>query len=517
MARQLFGGSAADVAEDIDGSRVAGATGTVWDGSDSTAHQVTDMTTLEGLPLPELISDSQGMIRQFYGPDGAQNLWVDFGEERIILTPTDLGVQLAAHEADEDAHGLKEWVESVLVSQPDSAWIRKSNLPECFKPNKITPESVRISTVQTNTPTDGYIKYAPAGVALTGTDRTGPFTILGGADVSIGAAWPDVQFILPKTLYPNTYGSSQTTWGVQFTTDAQTVQWMTKFVNAAATFYRVWVDGRRYTVKAVPVKGTDAGYEQMTTLTFVSKKIRTIRIDLETAPFGGVFLPPGTSIWAAPIKGRRLLVLGDSISGGSSGNTAWGSGTWVAQIGDYLGTDDIWNQSRGGTGFVNPGAYTTFQNRLAADVYPHNPDALVIFGGYNDFGYNITDITAAINLLFAGVKANLPNCQVFTIGSFSSSTPAAPGLMAINSAMRTAASSQGFAYGDPHTGACYAPNGALIATHGPWITGTGKKGSPVGDGNADKYIAADGIHPTDAGHTYLAERIADYIREVVRP
>lgn len=32
MTRNLFGGTAADVAEDISGARIPGAVGTVWDG-----------------------------------------------------------------------------------------------------------------------------------------------------------------------------------------------------------------------------------------------------------------------------------------------------------------------------------------------------------------------------------------------------------------------------------------------------------------------------------------------------
>lgn len=109
MSRNLFGGSAADVAEAIDGSRAPGATGTVWDGPGENALRVTDLTDLFGQPINALLSDSQGMVGQFYGPDGVENLWVDFGAGRVLLTATNVGVRLRAHETADDPHGIKEW------------------------------------------------------------------------------------------------------------------------------------------------------------------------------------------------------------------------------------------------------------------------------------------------------------------------------------------------------------------------------------------------------------------------
>lgn len=41
-----------------------------------------------------------------------------------------------------------------------------------------------------------------------------------------------------------------------------------------------------------------------------------------------------------------------------------------------------------------------------------------------------------------------------------------------------------------------------------YITGTGRQGATTGDGNADRFIGTDGVHPTVAGHQALATRIA---------
>lgn len=105
MARHLFGGTAADVAEDFSGARVPGATGTVWDGPTEGATQVTDLTDLSGAPITELVADQDGMLPSFYGPDGAERLWLDFGGARVAVLATDVGERLAAHVAAEDPHG----------------------------------------------------------------------------------------------------------------------------------------------------------------------------------------------------------------------------------------------------------------------------------------------------------------------------------------------------------------------------------------------------------------------------
>ncbi|GAA2719192.1 hypothetical protein GCM10010315_36660 [Streptomyces luteosporeus] len=51
MTRNLFGGTTSDVAEDIDGRRVPGAVGTVWDGPSYGARQITDLTDADGAPI----------------------------------------------------------------------------------------------------------------------------------------------------------------------------------------------------------------------------------------------------------------------------------------------------------------------------------------------------------------------------------------------------------------------------------------------------------------------------------
>ncbi|AWN05305.1 minor tail protein [Streptomyces phage Ibantik] len=107
MARNLFGGSAADVAEDIDGARVAGAEGTVWDGPSSGAAQITDLLDENSQPTQNLTADSQGMVHHFYGPDNVTLLYVDFGAGRVAMVPVNTSTDLANHLNATDPHGTK--------------------------------------------------------------------------------------------------------------------------------------------------------------------------------------------------------------------------------------------------------------------------------------------------------------------------------------------------------------------------------------------------------------------------
>jgi lysophospholipase L1-like esterase len=108
MARNLFGGTASDVAEDVAGARVPGVVGTVWYSS-SEGDQVTDLLDSNGAPIDSLTADENGMISEFQGPDdGAERLWLDFGAGvRVAILATNVGERLSAHLTAPDPHGTQ--------------------------------------------------------------------------------------------------------------------------------------------------------------------------------------------------------------------------------------------------------------------------------------------------------------------------------------------------------------------------------------------------------------------------
>ncbi|MFE9812391.1 SGNH/GDSL hydrolase family protein [Streptomyces sp. NPDC005548] len=376
-----------------------------------------------------------------------------------------------------------------------------------------------ISVAQTSTPTTGYIKYAPAGVALTGSDVTGPFTYLGGGSLTIGSGTPDSSYVLPITRYPNSRGtlsSSQSVWSVQFGTNSQTLQM--RFNYQTAGMYRLVVDGRKVADLMTAVGGTTAGNSHLMSVDFGSAAPRTVRFDFYTVPFGGIFLPPTANMWAVPKRTDRFMVLGDSLSDGSNMNTGSGAGTWAHRAARLLGSDDYWDEARGGTGYISPGTspvYAVLGDRLALDVYANPPDRLVIWAGYNDNGGNQTTLRSAADSLYASVKSNLPSCEVYVLGCWAPTSSPATSLTNTDATIKAAAAAAGLPFVSPITGSIYNSAGTLLATHGPFITGTGKVGSTTGSGNADIYVGSDGIHPTDAGHAYLARRIVASLQELM--
>ncbi|MDH6705410.1 hypothetical protein P3T27_002120 [Kitasatospora sp. MAA19] len=117
MARNLFGGTSADVAESVSGARIPGAVGTVWDGPSEGARQITDLTDSSGAPVLQLVADNRGMVPPFYGPPtGSERLWVDFGAGRVGLLATNTGERLVQHQAAADPHQDRAYTNERLLN-----------------------------------------------------------------------------------------------------------------------------------------------------------------------------------------------------------------------------------------------------------------------------------------------------------------------------------------------------------------------------------------------------------------
>lgn len=372
-----------------------------------------------------------------------------------------------------------------------------------------------LSVAQTSTPAAGYIKYAPAGVALAGSDVTGPFRYLGATGFQIGTGTPDSSNVLPTSRYPNTRGtlsSSQSIWSVEFGTDATALQLRFNFQTAG--YYRLTVDGRKVTDLMQPIGGTTAGSTHLMTVTLGAAQSRVIRFDFSVVPFGGIHLPPGATMWSTATRAGRFMAFGDSLSEGSNMNTGGGAGTWASRTAAALGYETAWNEARGGTGYITAGSYATLANRVATDVIANAPTKLVVWAGYNDNGGSQPAISTAAASLYSTLKAGLPNTAIYVIGCWSPTGSPGASLTNTDATLRTAAAAASLPFISPITGACYNASGALVATHGAWITGTGRVGATTGSGNADTYIGTDAVHPTDAGHAYLAKRITAALQEL---
>jgi lysophospholipase L1-like esterase len=360
-------------------------------------------------------------------------------------------------------------------------------------------------TTQTTTPTATYIKYAPDPVALSGSDVRGPFFYAGANNFQIGTVTPDTSYVLPLSRYPNTYASGQGNWSVQFSTNSRYVEFRFKYISTA-TMFRMHINGRKVTDQMQSIGGTTAGSGHIMKIDFGSAAIRDIRIDLTTCPFGGVYLPPDTDIWASPLNGGRFMGYGDSLTDGSSKNVGAGQGTWLMRAGRLLGFQDIWDQGRGGTGYITPGSHVTFGARLDIDGIQPQPDVMVIWGGYNDNTGDQTAIRSAVDDVFTRAKAGLPYCRIMAVGCWSNVASPSAGISNTDNTIKAAAAAAGIPFVSPVTGIAYDANGVRIEGTGtPWIT-TGNVATYVGSAGGDT------VHPTDVGHEYIARRLSAALR-----
>lgn len=205
--------------------------------------------------------------------------------------------------------------------------------------------------------------------------------------------------------------------------------------------------------------------------------------------------------------GLRVLLHGDSMLAtvvDAANIDSYPYGAQGALIGDLLGQADTWASGVGGSGWMAPAVHdrSWFNERVDLDVIAPAPDVIVETGGGNDASVNPsqTTIQPLIETWLTKVLAAKPETIVFMTGPVIGSS-ASTAHTAIHAAKAAAA-------------AKFPRNVAFIDTlTDPWVSGTGRNGTPTGDGNRDWITGTDGAHPTSEGHRYFAGRIA---RDVAR-
>jgi lysophospholipase L1-like esterase len=219
---------------------------------------------------------------------------------------------------------------------------------------------------------------------------------------------------------------------------------------------------------------------------------RRIRVEYGNAYFAGVTIGPSDTIYKpfTPV-GARCIVLGDSYTYGKAAD-AWFTG-YAPQLGQIMGWD-LWPSGVRATGYLNPSKHILkqpFASRVQHDVIGYDPEFVIVAGGINDAKYHESAVNAAAVSLFRTLIANLPNSTIIVLGPWQPRP-----LPLIEEAIKSAAAT------------CDLP---FIPTTG-WFRGKGtiSKPSPAG-GNANYYIWDDDVHPTQAGHTYLARKLAGEI------
>ncbi|HQA17819.1 MAG TPA: SGNH/GDSL hydrolase family protein [Novosphingobium sp.] len=344
----------------------------------------------------------------------------------------------------------------------------------------------------------------------------------------LGGAWQ-----CPNAIFPNTEFYKSTTSRVGNGTDPllypqQGPGSRVRFVCAAPSFelyvqmsaagvgggFRLKVDGKLAYAGVLGASGN--GLLRYIPITWGSggaadRKDRHYELEFASV---GAFVGIRTTALYKPhpwVQGDALRVLlhGDSmlatIVDAANIDTAL-HGAQGALVGDLLGQADTWSSGVGGSGWMAPAVHdrSWFNERVDTDVIANAPDVIIETGGGNDAAVNPAQATIQplIETWLTRVLAAKPETAIFMTGPIIGSNAGASHL-AIHAAKQAAA-------------AKFPQNVAFIDTLGdPWVSGTGRDGTPTGDGNRDWVTGTDSAHPTVEGHRHFAGRIARSVARAI--
>jgi lysophospholipase L1-like esterase len=253
----------------------------------------------------------------------------------------------------------------------------------------------------------------------------------------------------------------------------------------------LWIDGQLTQSAQYNSPGNGAAHNVKIDFSGLSdpKAAKTIRIDSNNAAMQKVWIEPAATVWKSESKSAvRIGFLGDSITegyhaGGVSSN-AYQMGWWNT-CADILGWKRAINYGKTTIGYINNGGSLKMIDRLQS-IVSGQLDVLVCAAGVNDQSATHDQMKAAVLDFLAQAKALMPATRLIIVGPFTG-----PGQTA------SAASFTGIK--------------AACEEAGQWYVDTKLPMAWQGSNSAD-YLSADSVHPNQAGHNYLAQRIANGIR-----
>ena len=179
-------------------------------------------------------------------------------------------------------------------------------------------------------------------------------------------------------------------------------------------------------------------------------------------------------------RGSKVVFLGDSYTSGWNG-AGIGARGWPRLVASSRGWHAV-NLAVPGTGFMDPGWTGTPVGSVVGSAIDRHPDAVVVAAGHNDYDWSRSATLAAAGRVISRIHRSLPHAILVVIGPIWQNGRPPAALVALRDHLRRIASAVGALFIDP------------IAER--WFAGS-----------RHALIGADGIHPTDRGHRFMAAQV----------
>lgn len=192
---------------------------------------------------------------------------------------------------------------------------------------------------------------------------------------------------------------------------------------------------------------------------------------------------------AAPPAGQRtppnVDIIGDSYVGGSD-EGGYGAANWTKIVGSRFYSEsrpiDMNVIAVPGGGYITRGPDNVTFAEAAATKLRSTADLVLVFGSRNDGKQDPGTMAAAATDLYAKIRERAPHAKLIVVGPAWVNERVPDSISTNTQAMAGAASTAGAAFVNP-------------LSEG-WFFGADAK-----------LIGGDGVHPTDAGHQYMAEKM----------
>ena len=401
---------------------------------------------------------------------------------------------------------------SVLRMTADGpVWMPVDETPIVKRLNPITQQMVSPPTVTQGVANDPSVIASSVNVP----PDNAAFTYF-GCRADFGLIFPNTMFYSPQNILDPAGTKDLYTvgpWGVEFEYDGSEFEVSVKGTGTQAV-RRCTVDGEGYNTRFGTAGPTADGNGYLVHYDFGTAKSRRIRFDFtDSVFFGGINREPATTISVTTKSlGMSIAVIGDSFTEGTGASAPFTG--FGERLGQYLGSRNVNMSGWGGTGYLNDvgGTKETFRTRVTKDIIDAAPDIVLVAGGINDqTAYVEATFETEADLLFDAIMTGLPDCALIVVGPWWPNGSPVANNIKVRDSIREKSLPYARLFIDnlggtiPYTGteADYKDTG--------WMTGTGYVTAIANDGNADFYTSSDGTHPTQAGHDYLALRLAEAI------